>query len=401
MNDIPSRPGIAIISNSHTPYRFHLHQRIVWEIPEVQLWSVYTHETSNAPWHFDEVTAAKIGAVLFGRGESSEFQSVLRLSHREWMRAGQIITWIIEQNVRFVLMMGYNDVGRVRIIRWCRRVGIPCWLFGDGNILGDHDRGFKRFVKRPFVSTIVGWCDGIFCCGSLGLQYFSKYGATPERCIYFPYEPDYSLIYSLSDTAIEQARRRFGLCKNRHVLVFSGRLVEVKRADLVIAAFAAIADERPEWDLLMIGDGPLRPSLEASVPSRLVDRVIWTGFLDEQATMSALYRASDVLILPSDKEPWGLVINEAVAAGLAIVSSEVVGASAELVRDGVNGRIFAAGDVTALITSLLEVTDGARISAMKAASPRILADWCRRADPVDGLRRALLRSGVIGEPSCD
>jgi glycosyltransferase involved in cell wall biosynthesis len=379
----------------------HLHQRIVREIPEVQLWSVYTHEISNAPWHFDGVTAASIGAVLFGKGESSALQSDLRFSLREWMRAGRIINWIIEQNIRFVLMMGYNDLGRVRIIRWCRRVGIPCWLFGDSNILGDNNRGCKRFVKRPIVATIVRSCDGIFCCGSLGLQYFVKYGATPDRCIYFPYEPDYGLICNLSDRTIDQARRRFGLCKNRRVLVFSGRLAEVKRADLVIAAFAAIAERRPEWDLLMIGDGPLRTSLEASVPSRLVDRVIWTGFLDDQATMSALYRASEVLILPSDTEPWGLVINEAVAAGLAVVSSDLVGASAELVRDGVNGRIFTAGDVAALIASLLEVTDPARISAMKAASPRILADWCRRADPVEGLRRALESSGVVEKRLCE
>src|SRR5262249_48224428 len=69
---------------------------------------------------------------------------------------------------------------------------------------------------------------------------------------------------------------------------------------LVIAAFAAIAARRPEWDLLIIGDGPLRGSLEGSLPADLQRRVTWTGFLDHQATVSALYRSCAVLLLPSD-----------------------------------------------------------------------------------------------------
>jgi glycosyltransferase involved in cell wall biosynthesis len=177
--------------------------------------------------------------------------------------------------------------------------------------------------------------------------------------------------------------------------VFSGRLIDIKRADLAIAAFVSIAECRPDWDLLVVGDGPRRASLEAAVPTHLADRVIWTGFLDDQVTMSALYRASDVLVIPSDKEPWALVVNEAVAAGLAVVSSNVVGAAAELVRDGVNGRIFPAGDCLALVTCLLDVTDATQICDMKAGSSRRLADWRRVADPIHGLRRALMNSRVL------
>jgi glycosyltransferase involved in cell wall biosynthesis len=393
------RPAIAIISNSHTPYRLHLHQRIAREIPEVRLWSLYTHQTSNAPWSFSDAATVEIGAVLFGKGESSEHQAAPWLALREWRRAGRIIAWMIEQDVRFVLMMGYNDAGRVRIIRWCRRVGIPCWLFGDSNILGDRTGWVKRCVKRPAVRRIVRWCDGVFCCGKLGFQYFVDYGADPSRCLYFPYEPDYGLIKHLSSSSIDQARRRFGLSEHRRRIVFSGRLTSVKRPDLVIAAFAAVAARRPNWDLLMIGDGPLRTSLDASLPPDLRQRIIWTGFLDDQATVSALYRSSDVLILPSDFEPWGLVVNEAAAAGLAIICSEVVGASAELVRDQFNGRIVSPGDLEKLTSCVLDVTDCARINTMKSASSVLLADWRNRGDPVRGLCQALVTYGLIEKAS--
>jgi len=390
------RPAIAIVSNSHTPYRLHVHQRIVREIPQVRLWSLYTHETSNAPWRFNHAVADEIGTVQFGEGESVERQADPRNALREWRRAGCIIAWMNKHYVRFVLMMGYNDFGRIRIIRWCHRAGVPCWLFGDSNILGDHGGGLKRWLKPLVVRRIVGWCDGIFSCGSLGLQYFVKYGADPARCFYFPYEPDYALIENLDSSIISQTRRRFNLSENRRRIVFCGRLIGAKRPDLIIDAFAVLATRRPDWDLLVIGDGPLRASLQARLAPDLWPRVTWTGFLDDQLTISALYRSCDILVLPSDYEPWAVVINEATASELAIVSSNVVGASAELVRDGINGRLFQPGSLASLTQCLLDVTDSARINAIKSASSAVLADWRQRGDPVNGLRQALAMCGLIG-----
>ena len=391
---VDPRPGIAIISNSHTPYRLHLHQRIAKEVPEIKLWSLYTHETSNAPWNFDG-EHDDIGAVMFGKGENCDQQADLRRSLREWRRGGRIIRWIKQQNVKFVLMMGYNDAGRMRIIRWCHHNHLPCWVFGDSNILGDTAGGLKRSVKDRYVRRVVQWCDGVLSCGRLGAQYFERYGADPQHCFYFPYEPDYDLIHGLSDREIQDTARHFSLDAQRRRIVFSGRLVEVKRLDLLLDAFAAIAGRRPEWDLLVIGDGPLRQELQARLPLELAHRVRWTGFLDHQASVSALYRMCDVLVLPSDYEPWALVVNEAVAAGLAVVSSNVVGAAAELVREGVNGRLFPPGDLRALMECLLDVTEAVNIDAMKSASADMLADWRRRGDPVAGLRGALKQSGLI------
>jgi glycosyltransferase involved in cell wall biosynthesis len=390
------RPAIAIVSNSHTPYRLHLHQRIAREITGIRLWSVYTHELSNAPWNF--AATEDIGPVVFGKGESSDQQTNPKNALREWKRAGRIIRWIVQNNVRFVLMMGYNDPGRLRIMRWCHHHNISCWLFGDSNILGDRPTGIKAILKRSIVTHIIGWCDGVFSCGSLGRDYFLRYGAKPDRCLFFPYEPDYDLVQKLDPAIIEQTRQRFALLSDRRRITFSGRLAPVKRPDLLIDAFSAIAAKRPNWDLLMVGNGPLRDELKARVPADLSARVSWTGFLDDQATVAALYRLSDVLVLPSDNEPWALVINEAAAAGIAIVSSHVVGASAELVRDGINGRLFQTGDLRSLTDALLDSTDLQKIDAYKTASAAILTDWRKRGDPVQGLRQALTLCNILPPP---
>lgn len=387
------RPAVAVISNAHTPYRLAFHRRLARELREAEVWNLYTHELSNAPWRFD--AAPETNPVVFGAGQSADTQAHARHVGREFAKGGRIIRWLKERRVQAVVLLGYNDAGRLRILGWCRRHGVPALLFADNNIKGDLARGIKARVKRLVVTRVLRACAAGLACGSLGRAYFRKYGMPDERIFYMPYEPDYELLRRISAGEIEAARARFGLAAGRRRFVFSGRLVGVKRADLVIEAFAAVAAERPEWDLLVVGDGPLRDQLERRVPAALRSRVTWTGFLDDQAVVGALYRASDVLVLPSDYEPWALVVNEAVAAGLAVIASDVVGAAAELVRDGVNGAIFPAGDGVALVEAMRRVTAPEAIDRLKAGSAAVLEDWRRRADPVNGLREALRYVGVL------
>jgi glycosyltransferase involved in cell wall biosynthesis len=99
--------------------------------------------------------------------------------------------------------------------------------------------------------------------------------------------------------------------------------------------------------------------------------------------------------LPSGYEAWALVINEAVAAGVAVVASDVVGAAYELVRDGVNGRIFRSGDLESLTQALFDATDETNNQTYRRSARGVLDDWRRVADPVRGFERAFMRAGVI------
>lgn len=386
-------PVVAIINNSCPPYRLALHRRFVREIQQIKFYSLLSHEKSDVAYAFREME--EINPVSFGEGESSATQAVGRNVRHEWQKGGRIIQWLKEHNTRAVVIGGYNDAGRLRIIRWCRRNNIPCMLQADSNIRGDTTSGVRGIIKRIVVGKVVRSCKAILPCGSMGRDYFIKYGARREDIFFVPYEPDYAMILNLPQSAIDAARQRFSLRDGRRRMVYSGRLIGVKRVDLLIDAFSAIASQRPEWDLLIVGDGPLRKELEARVPAGLHDRVQWTGFLDDQPAISAIYRQSDLLVLPSDHEPWAVVLNEAAAAGMAIIASDVVGAAAELVRDGANGRIFRKGDLAHLTQCLLDVTDPARIDGLKKSSRQVLTDWQKDGDPVKGMRAALKHVGVI------
>jgi glycosyltransferase involved in cell wall biosynthesis len=379
--------SLAIVVNALPPYRVHFHQRVAREMPEVKLWTVATHENADQPWNL--ALPPEINVVQFGPGESVTKQTHSSFACHEWKKGARIIEWIKKERVEAVLLNGYNDAARLRILRWCARHHVPVLVWGDNNIRNDFATGLKAMLKRRIVKRMLRWCDAVLACGSLGKEFFMKYGAPAERIFFSPVEPDYELIERIDPSAIDAAAKQFGLSRDRRRIVYSGRLSPEKRPELALESFLALADQRPDWDLLMIGDGPMKQELLAKIPERLRERVHFIGFIGEQALISALYRLCDVLVLASYYDHWALVINEATASGLAVVCSDSVGASAELVKDGVNGFTFPSGDLAAMVDRLREVTLPDRIEQFKRASPAVLAQWRKIGDPVEGLRAAL------------
>lgn len=387
------RPGIAVLTNVLTPYRVALHQRIVREMPDIRLWTVLTHDTGDQPW---SLQADDINVVKFGKGgENVQNTKPFRRAKEHWDKGGRVIKWARENNVRAVLVGGYFDLTRVRVIGWGHRKDVPIFLVSDSNVRSQYAKGFTKTVKHTIVRWVMKRCVGLMPCGSLGAEFFLRRGADPKRIFYVPYEPDYSLIRDMPAAKIAEAKAKMGLKEGRRRLVACSRMIPFKRMDLTVDAFVAIASQRPEWDLVIIGDGPLKADLQARVPAELKDRVTFAGFVGDQSVISGVYRASDVLVHMAGYEPWGLVINEAVCAGMAVLSTDVVGATAELVRDGVNGRVVPADDLPKATEALLDITDPSKIDRYKAASAGVLADWQDRGDPVKGLRKALAFAGVL------
>lgn len=392
---------VAVLGNSVTPYRSFLHQRLVREVPEVELYTLSTHDNAYNRWQGATVPES-IRHVPFGHGEPTNEQTQLRYSWREWRKGGRIIQWLKQHEISAVLCQGCGDFGRLRVLRWCRRNNIPCFLTGDFNVCGDKLRGPMRWLKRQTYQRAIDWSTGLMPCGRFGRELLARYGGEAKPTYWFPFVPDTTLFANASPHAVNRVCERFPFLNHeRRRVVFSARLMPVKRPDLAIRAFADIAAERPDWDLVMVGDGPLRSGLEASVPPGLAERIHFTGFLHDPADMAAVYQHGDALLLPSDHEPWGVVVVEAAAAGLAIVASDVVGAAPELVVNNRNGSTFAVGDLDDLKAALLTVTAAETIDRMRCESPLVFAEWCNLADPVRGFREALSQCGVIKRPPAD
>ena len=230
--------------------------------------------------------------------------------------------------------------------------------------------------------------------GTLGELYFRQYGSERQHMYRVPYTPDYDYYSSVDLHRLLRFRQEHGLDNARRYLMYSGRLVQSKRVDLLIDAFAQITERRPSWDLVIAGDGALHGQLRHRVPKGIESRVHWLGFLSQEKLPLA-YHACDVLVLPSDREPWALVVQEGMAAGLVIVASDAVGAARDLVQDRISGRIFKSGNVCDLVESLLDVTEAEQVDRHKEQSRLALRAWREQLDPVAEIRRALVDVGVL------
>jgi glycosyltransferase involved in cell wall biosynthesis len=390
MTVAPDKPGLAILCGELPPYRIHFHQRIARELTEYQLWTVLFRDSAWSAWKIE--APHEINTVRLAEGHLKKYGGRGGGLRSQLERGTAAIKFLSAHNIRAVLVNGYDEIPQLRAIRWCNARHIPVLLWADSNIRSDHVAGLKRSVKRSIVPQVLRRCTALLACGSLGRDYFIRYGADRNKIFYSPVEPDYAPLESLDPAVIGSVMGRFGLPPDRLRFVVSSRLVQHKRVDLAIDAFAGLAVDYPIWDLVILGDGPLMNELKARVPEHLQSRVIFTGFVGDQSTVTAVYRASHVLVHPASYEPWALVINEAAAAGLAIISSDVVGAAAELVRDGINGCLVPSNNLETLTRAMRETADPARLPALRAASRLVLAEWRKAADPVGGLRQALAYS---------
>ncbi len=390
--DPSGRPDVVIITNVPTPYRLALHRRIDSELRQARLLTIYTHDVADQGWTLDTGDRARV--FFFGQGDSVGSSSGLRAAPREWRKGGRIIRFLKQVRPAAIMLCGYNDPGRLRILHWAHRNRTPVFMVADSNLKGETLRGWKRLIKPHFVRRIVSMCDGVMPCGTYGGEYYLRYGARPDRIFYTPYEPDYALIENLPQASVDATRAQLGLDPVRKRIVFCARLIPIKRPLLALDAFIAVAAQRPDWDLVVIGDGPLLADVKRHIPPALAARIFAAGFIGDQAKISAIYRASHILLHPCVYEPWGVVINEAACAGMAIVCCEAVGAAGELVRDGVNGHLVPPDDLAALTSALRDATTPGVLEKYMANSRAVLADWRTRGDPVNGIRAALRAVGI-------
>ncbi len=383
-------PTLAIVANAASPYRTAQHLRYVREVPGLRLRSLFLYGETAHDW--DNPLPPEIDPEVLLPGVSIVGRHTAAGMRRQVGLARRLLRRLTALRPDVVLLTGYADLAFLAAMAWCRRHRVPYVLYCDSNVAGDRARGWKRLVKTAVIGASVRGAAVVGATSRAGLRYFHRYGGARRPTVFLPPEPDYAPITGTPAADVDRRAAALGLEPGRRRFVFVGRLSPEKGLDVAIDAFLAHADALEGWDLVVAGDGPARDELVARVPADRADRVRWLGYVAGRDDLIAVYRTGDVLVLPSGYEPWGVVVLEAAAAGLALVVSDVVGAAVELVRPGVNGLTFPPGDTAALGRALVEVAGAAE--EMGARSPEVLAAWRAGRDPVDGLRHALAAAGV-------
>jgi glycosyltransferase involved in cell wall biosynthesis len=267
---------------------------------------------------------------------------------------------------------GYAHRGCLAGIAAAKSLGIPVMLRGESNLLSETDDALKLGVKRIAIPALLRTIDATLAIGRLNRDYYLHYGVGAERIFAMPYAVDNEFFRSAAERARperESLRADLGLRPERAVILFASKMQPHKRAGDLLEAYARLSPDaiaEPAAYIVFAGDGEERAYLERRARALKWDSIRFIGFRN-QSDLPGLYDLCDVFVLPSEREPWGLVVNEAMNAGKPVVVSDRVGAGPDLVEEGVNGFVYPAGDVAALANRLRRLIDNADTRAAMGA----------------------------------
>jgi glycosyltransferase involved in cell wall biosynthesis len=214
--------------------------------------------------------------------------------------------------------------------------------------------------------------------GSANHAYYRSLKIPERKIFHVPYAVDNSRF--MRDTALVSANRaalrhKYGLPAATTVVLYASKLIERKHPDTVVRAIATLRDAGHSVTLFMVGSGHMEGELRTLAAVSAAGAVVFGGFIN-QRELPEVFAISDIFVLPADNEPWGLVVNEVMSAGIPVIVSNQMGCAPDLVKNGVNGYVVPAGNVTALadaITPLL--SDTIKRRQMGAASRSIIDQW--------------------------
>jgi len=262
---------------------------------------------------------------VYGWESGNGYGHYFRLSDRTVEKVGAIESWrafrklVRKEQISHVCIPGYGRVAYILMMIWSRFSGRKILMFAEswypGRRMADKLKGWfiRRFTDRLLVS------------GERARTFFRDHLHYPSDKILSGYS-----VVDNSHFSAWSGERSFPphlLCVAR----FSGE----KQPLMLIRAFKK-SKLSEKWRLIMVGGGPLKSKMLKLAEDSNIAIVDWLAY----GELPGLYGRASCLVLPSRFEPWGLVVNEALAAGLPVILSDQVGAAPDLLREGTNGWQF-------------------------------------------------------------
>jgi glycosyltransferase involved in cell wall biosynthesis len=270
-------------------------------------------------------------------------------------RQSLLLNWGAETALRqaapdFILCGGYNYVASWQSMSWARRNRVPFALWAESTSR-DLRSGYAliEFLKTRFLRG----CDSFVVPGKSSVEYLTGYGVPEDVIFTAPNAVDTQFFAQKADRVRKDAashRKALGL-PDRFFL-FAGRLVTEKGIFDLVQAYGALASEvRKEVGLVFVGDGAARSALLERAAAVSPGSIQLAGFAQREQ-LAEYYALADAFVFPTHTDTWGLVVNEAMACALPIISSGAAGCVADLVESGWNGRVVSARDVVQLASAM-------------------------------------------------
>ena len=388
------RTRIAVL-NSHPIQYFAPLYAYLNAAPDLDVTALYLSDFSirggrdvgfgqDVKWDLDLLAGYR--SVFLGgaarRREPRGFWSLIAPQVWNELRSGRYdVLWLHGHNyaANHIALIAAKTAGLTVFMRGETHLGLPC-------------SSMKSMLRRPAMGALYRSCDRLLAIGSANAAYYRAMGVPDRKIFLLPYSVDndrFVQAASLTDDQRAAVRQRYNVPPDRPSVLYAAKFTKRKRPlDLLEAARRLKLEMHRPFTVIMAGSGELEKELRAFCAEYGLENIVFTDFIN-QSDLPGLYAASDIFVLPSENEAWGLAVNEAMCASLPAVVSREVGCVADLVRDGVNGYTPATGDVAGLayaLQRLIEDEDLRRRQGRESLAR--IQQWGYR-QCLEGLRAAL------------
>jgi glycosyltransferase involved in cell wall biosynthesis len=379
---------LAVLNTHPQPYTAPLYCALARE-PEIDLTVYYCSRLGLEP-HVDPAFGTKFKwdvplidgyrwkflPELRGRSALGSFGSLVNPS---------IVTELARGRYDAFWLHGHTYATDMLAFVSARLSRIPIFYHSESSLYFDRvvrRRAHVRIIKPLVLRFMFGGVARFLAVGSRNREFYLRYGAQPEQIFHVPYSVDNAYFADMAAKyrpSRDALRTELGIKPRDVVFLWAAKMTEQKAPLPMLEAFASLRDIE-DIALLMVGDGTLHKAAEEFVRERRLDNVHFTGFAN-QSEMAKFYSMSDVFVRPDGvyQGDWGLTVNEAMAAGLALVSTDGIGATDDLVRHGDNGMVVSFGDTQTLTSAFRELALSPEMCGrMGARSAEIIQTWSYR-----------------------
>jgi glycosyltransferase involved in cell wall biosynthesis len=294
-----------------------------------------------------------------------------------------------------VAVPGWSERWALIILEWALDRYVPAVLMSASNAFDETRTATREWIKRRIVSRFSAGLVG----GTMAADYLVQLGMDRDA-VFSGYDVvDNAHFQKETPARTDEVRKA---ASGRPFFLAAARFIAKKNLAGLLKAYAAYRQRvgSDAWALIVLGDGPLRPELERlRTELSLSGDVIFPGF-KQYGELPAWYAAAEAFILPSTAEQWGLVVNEAMAAGLPVLVSRRCGCAVDLVEEGKNGFVFDPFQIEDMTDAMWRIAHGGvDRKALGARSREVIGDW-GPGRFADGLRQATAAAAQAPQKNC-
>ncbi|MFZ0814289.1 MAG: glycosyltransferase family 4 protein [Candidatus Sulfotelmatobacter sp.] len=288
-----------------------------------------------------------------------------------------------------VLCGGYNYLASWQAARWAKDHRAPLLLWSESTAF-DERRGypFVEFIKARFLNL----CAAFVVSGKSSANYLIDLGMAKEKIFTAPDAVDVALFSRVADAARQSGiQERRGRLPSRYFL-YVGRLVAEKGVFDLVEAYERLDPQvRSQIALVFAGDGAEHEALVKRASKIVPGTIRSLGFVHREQ-LPELYALADGFVFPTHSDPWGLVVNEAMACALPIIVTNVAGCTLDLVQDGWNGFVVPPRDPSRLAAAMAQLAGDSGLRAKMTANSRERIKAYSPAAWAEGMVKAVINT---------